>query len=151
SRNLAGARVGFAVGAPELISDLLTVKYSFNPYNINRLSMTAAIEAISDVEYFEGCTAAIRENREWTRAELTKLGFECTDSYANFLLARTDRMDGESLYLRLKSRGILVRHFTDRRIADYVRITIGSMEQMRTLISAIGELLADGDNGEEQP
>lgn len=151
SRNLAGARVGFAVGAPDLISDLLTIKYSFNPYNINRLSMAAAVEAISDEAYFKRCTDAIRYNREWTRAQLTVLGFECTDSYANFLLARSDRMDGESLYLRLKSRGILVRHFADPRISDYVRITIGSMEQMQALIFAIGELIADGDEGEEEP
>ncbi|MGM9636626.1 MAG: histidinol-phosphate transaminase [Eubacteriales bacterium] len=151
SRNLAGARVGFAVGAPELIADLLTIKYSFNPYNINRLSMAAAVEAISDVEYFESCTDTIRKNREWTKDQLTELGFECTDSYANFLLARSDRMDGESLYLRLKSRGILVRHFSDQRIAECVRITIGSMEQMQALIFTIGELLADGDSGEEQP
>lgn len=137
SRSLAGARVGFAIGCPALIADLITIKYSFNPYNINRLSMAAAVEAINHREYFENCTKTICENRQWTRTALESIGFVCTDSYANFLLAKSPRISGGDLYLKLKSKGILVRHFNDARICDFVRITIGSMEQMQALVSAI--------------
>lgn len=141
SRSLAGARVGFAVGDPALIADLITIKDSFNPYNINRLSMAAAIEAISDREYFENCRKAVISTREWTKSALEGLGFACTGSYANFLLAKSPEIGGEELYLRLKSAGILVRHFHERRIEDFVRITIGSRDQMGALIGAIGKIL----------
>lgn len=143
SRSLAGARVGFAVGNPALIADLTTVKDSFNPYNINRLSMAAAVAAISDREYFENCRQSVISNREWTKCALEGLGFACTDSYANFLLAKSPKISGETLYLRLKGRGILVRHFGNPRIEDFVRITVGSKEQMEALIGAINNILED--------
>ena len=137
SRNLAGARIGFAIGNSELIADLERIKYSFNPYNLNRISIAAGVEAIKNEAYFRECTEAIKRNREYTRGELIKLGFEVTDSRANFLLCRSQKQGGEELYKALKEKGILIRYLGDERIRDYVRITIGSLEEMKTLIKEI--------------
>lgn len=144
SRNLAGARLGFAVGCPELISDLNRVKYSFNPYNVNRLSILAGAAAMEDEAYFQSCTAAIRENRAWTVAELEKLGFTILPSRANFIFAKSPDFPGGLLYRRLKERGILVRWFDEARIRDFYRITIGSAEQMARLVEEIGALRKEG-------
>jgi histidinol-phosphate aminotransferase len=141
SRNLAGARVGFAVGNRNLIQDLYQIKYSFNPYNINRLSMLAAKAAIEDRAYFDSCRLHIIQNREWTREQLETMGFTLTKSKANFLLAACSRISGEELYRNLKSRGVLIRYFPDARIQNYIRITIGSAEQMQILIQNIKDIL----------
>ncbi|MBQ8382935.1 MAG: histidinol-phosphate transaminase [Clostridia bacterium] len=143
SRNLAGARIGFAVGCADLIADLNRVKYSFNPYNVNRISMAAAVEAMKDEAYFAECTKKVVETRGYTAAALAKLGFTYPASMANFILAHTDKIDGKELYQKLKSKGVLVRHLSDARIADSIRITIGTREQMETLIRKIQEILED--------
>ena len=137
SRSMAGARLGFAVGCEGLIRDLNTLKYSTNPYNVNRMTSAAGIAAIAENDYYRENAARIIENRNWTREQLMNLGFEVTDSHSNFLFARTDRIPGNELYLRLKERGVLVRHFHKDRIEDFVRITIGSREQMERLIAEI--------------
>lgn len=141
SRNLAGARVGFAVGCADLIADLNRVKYSFNPYNVNRMSMAAAAEAMKDEAYFSECTAKVMETRLYTADALTKLGFTYPASMANFILAHSDQIGGKELYQSLKAKGVLVRHLSDARIADSIRITIGTKEQMKTLIQKIQEIL----------
>ena len=142
SRSLAGGRVGFAMGHADLIADLNRVKYSFNPYNVNRLSIVAGAAAMEDEEYFQSCTAAIRKTRAWTVEKLEGMGFTVLPSSANFVFAKSDRMVGGELYRRLKELGILVRHFdAPQRIADYCRITIGSGGQMAELVTAIGNLL----------
>ena len=141
SRQLAGARLGYALGSVALIEAMNRVKYSFNPYNVNRMTMAAGIAAIEDEAYFQQCCRAIQTVRLWTTAELEKLGFTVLPSQANFLFARSDRLGGGELYQRLKERGILVRWFDAARIRDYVRITIGSQEQMEALIRGITELL----------
>ena len=142
SRSLAGGRVGFAMGSAELIADLNRVKYSFNPYTVNRLSMAAGAAAMEDEEYFQSCVAAVRKNREWTVNKLEAMGFTVLPSSANFVFAKSDRISGGELYRRLKDIGILVRHFdAPERIADYCRITIGSAGQMAELVTAIGNLL----------
>ena len=142
SRSLAGGRIGYALGSEALIDDLNRVKYSFNPYNLNRMSLAAGAAAVADEEYFRRCTDAIVQTRQWTAGQLEALGFTVLPSQANFLFARSDRMDGGELYRRLKARGILVRHFSQpQRIAPYCRITVGSMEQMQQLIDAIGQIL----------
>lgn len=137
SRNLAGARIGFAIGDSALIEDLERIKYSFNPYNLNRISIAAGVEAIKNEAYFKECTEAIIKNREFTRLELIKLGFTVTDSKANFLLCKSEKIGGEALYKALKEKGILIRYLGDKRIEDYVRITIGSIDEMKTLIKEI--------------
>ncbi len=141
SRNLAGARIGFAIGNKELINDLNTLKFSFNPYNLNRLSIIAGAKAFKDKEYFEKCVSAVAETREYTKKALVDLGFSCTNSLSNFILAKTDKMGGKDLYLALKEKGILVRYLGDEIIKDYVRITIGSKEQMMCLVETIKSIL----------
>ena len=143
SRNLAGARIGFAIGDAALIADLNTLKFSFNPYNLNRLSILAGREAIKDETYFKKCTAQIMQAREFTKQGLQKLSFTCTDSLANFVLAASPRISGKQLYQSLKERGILVRYLGDACIQNYVRITIGTMEQMQILLNTIKQILQE--------
>ena len=144
SRSLAGGRVGFALGSAELIAALNRVKYSFNPYNVNRLSIIAGAAAVEDEPYFQACTGAIQNNRAWTVRELEALGFTILPSQANFIFAKSDRLSGEELYRKLKENGILVRWWAGSgRIQDYVRITIGSLEQMAALVDEVARLLEE--------
>jgi len=144
SRNLAGGRVAFAAGNRELIADLNRIKFSFNPYNINRLSQIAGAAAVSDREYFLDCCSRIVATREKSAKELRQLGFEMTESRTNFLFARHPRLKGAEIYLKLREKGILVRHFGGERIEDYVRITVGSDREMDALINALGAILKEG-------
>ena len=141
SRSMAGARLGFAFGCADLIADLKTIKYSTNPYNVNRMTMNAGIGALADDAYFRKNCQTIIENRAFTQKALTDLGFAMTDSMANFLFAKHEKKGGMELYLALKERGILIRHFETERLKDYNRITIGSKEQMEELIEALKEIL----------
>ena len=141
SRSLAGARLGFGIGNEALIADLNTIKYSTNPYNVNRMTSAAGIAALEDNDYYMNNCRTIAENREYTKAELSKLGFETLDSKSNFIFTRTDKIGGEEYYLTLKKMGILVRHFSKPIISDYVRITIGTREQMDALLTATKEIL----------
>lgn len=143
SRSMAGARLGFGVACPDLIADLNTIKYSTNPYNVNSMTMAAGIGVLCDEEYTKANCKTVMANREWTVAELKKLGFEMTDSMANFIFAKHPNFDGGELYAKLREKGILVRHFTKEKIADYNRITVGSKEQMVDLIGAISEILEE--------
>ncbi len=141
SRSMAGARLGFAIASESLIEDLEKLKYSTNPYNINRLTMVAGEAAIDSNEYYMGNCKRICETREYTTAELEKLGFEVIPSKANFIFAKHPDFDGGKLYEDLKSKGILVRHFTNEKICQYNRITIGSIEQMKIFIDKITEIV----------
>ncbi len=140
SRSMAGARLGFGAGCRAIIQDLNTVRYSTNPYNINRMTMAAGIGALCDDEYFKKNCEAIKQNRAWTVDELEKLGFSVLPSNANFVFAKHEKLDGKELYLTLKEKGILVRHFDKERLKDFNRITIGSMEQMKILINTLSEI-----------
>ena len=141
SRSLAGARLGFGIGNEALIADLNTIKYSTNPYNVNRMTSAAGIAALQDNDYYMNNCKTIAENREYTKAELAKLGFETLDSKANFIFTRCDKIGGGEFYLALKKNGILVRHFSKPVISDYVRITIGTKEQMDALLNTTKEIL----------
>ena len=143
SRSMAGARLGFGVGCPDLIRNLNTIKYSTNPYNINAMTMAAGLGVMEDEAYTKENCQTIIDNREYTAAELTKLGFALTPSRTNFVFARHPGMDGGKIYLALKERGILVRHFDSERIADYNRITIGTREQMDTLLHTLRTILEE--------
>ena len=134
SRSMAGARLGFGIANKGLISHLNTIRYSTNPYNVNRMTSAAGVAALKDNGYYMDNCKTIIKNREWTTDELRKLGFEVLDSKANFVFARTDKISGEQLYLKLKEKGVLIRHFKLDRIKDYNRITIGTLDQMQTLI-----------------
>ncbi|MBR3869354.1 MAG: histidinol-phosphate transaminase [Clostridia bacterium] len=141
SRNLAGARIGFAISNPELITDMCKMKFSFNPYNLNRLSIIAGKESVLDTEYFDRCIAEIISNREYTVNELKKRGFIIPNSKANFIFAKHNTLSGEEYFNELRKRNIVVRYFSKERIKDYVRITIGSKEQMTALIDATDDIL----------
>ena len=143
SRSMAGARLGFGIGNEKLIADLNTIRYSTNPYNVNRMTEFAGVAALDDPEYFSRNCETIMENRAWTTVALQNLGFEVLPSLANFVFAKSDKIDGEALYRKLKDRGILVRHFTKERIKDFNRITIGTLDQMKTLVRAIEDILQE--------
>ena len=141
SRSLAGARVGYAIGSPALIADMETIKFSTNPYNVNRLSMAAAVEAVKDQAYYDDCIKKIKAARAYTEDALRARGFEVLPSKSNFVFAASPVYDGKKLYLDLKENGILVRHFDTERIANYNRITIGTMEEMQKLTETIDRLM----------
>lgn len=143
SRSLAGARLGFGIADAALIADLNTIKYSTNPYNVNRMTMVAGYHAILDNDYYMDNCRVICENREWTKARLAELGFTVTDSRANFLFAKSDKIGGEALYRALKERGILIRHFSSERIKEYNRITIGTKAEMTAFIEATKQILEE--------
>lgn len=143
SRSMAGARLGFAFGAPDLVADLNTIRNSVNPYNVNRMTLAAGVAALDDAAYYRENCEKIVAAREWTTAKLAALGFDVIPSTANFLFARHPAIGGRELYLTLKERGILIRHFDKPRIRDYNRITVGTREQMRTLVASIETILKE--------
>ncbi len=143
SRSLAGGRLGFGIGCKALIADLNTIKYSTNPYNVNRMTMAAGLGSITDENYTrDNCREIIRV-REKTADRLKKMGFVMTDSAANFIFARHPKADGEQIYLRLKEKGVLIRHFSADRLCSYNRITVGSDEQMDIFIEKLKEVLEE--------
>ena len=141
SRQLAGARLGLAMGNAKLIADLNRVKFSLNPYNINRLTLKAGAQALAEQAYYDKNCQTIMETRAYTARELEKLGFTVLPSQSNFLFARKPGTEGADVYRRLKERGVLVRHFDKERIRDYNRITIGTREQMDILLEKLREFL----------
>ena len=141
SRCLAGGRLGYAFASPAIIADLEKIKYSTNPYNINRLTLLLGEKTVEAEGYYQEKCAEIQKTRAWTVEQLEGLGFSVLPSKANFIFVKTDKMDGGELYRKLKERGILVRHFTNPRICQYNRVTIGTKEQMQTLIDTIKEVL----------
>ena len=143
SRSMAGARLGYAFAQKEIIKDLEKIKYSTNPYNVNRLTQIAGVASLMDNEYYENNSRTIMKNRDCTVKELELLGFTVLKSDANFIFVKSDKISGEDLYLKLKDRGILVRHFTSERIKDFNRITIGTLEEMYALVKAVSEILEE--------
>ncbi len=133
ARSMAGMRIGYAVSNPDLIRCLNDVKYSFNSYTMSRAALACGAAAVKDVEYLEETVRKIKETRERTKKELAQLGFEFTDSKANFLFARHPRYDAGKLFEELKEAHIYVRHWNDEKIRDYLRITIGTDEEMDVL------------------
>ena len=143
SRSMAGARLGFGIANKELIRDLNTIKYSTNPYNVNSMTMAAGIGCLSDEAYTRQNCQKIMQTREYTAKELQKLGFTLTNSKTNFVFARHPEIDGEELYLKLRQKGILVRHFKTEKIKDYNRITVGSRQQMEVFLEKLKEVLEE--------
>ena len=141
SRCLAGGRLGYAFASPAIIEDLEKIKYSTNPYNINRLTLLLGAATVDAEPYYREKCAEIMETRAWTKKQLEKLGFTVLPSDTNFLFAKTPDMDGGQLYETLKTRGILVRHFGNPQISQFNRITIGTREQMETLVNTLKEVL----------
>lgn len=142
SRNLAGARLGFAIASKEIIRDLNKVKFAFNPYDISGLTLLAGIEAVKDKEYLERCTSKIIATRERVTNEFIKLGFNVISSKTNFLFVTHNLINGEEYYKELRYNGVLTRHYKQPRIGNYVRITIGTDEEMNEVTKITNEILS---------
>ena len=135
ARSMAGMRIGYAISNPHLIKCLNDVKYSFNSYTMNQTSLVCGVEAVKDRAYFEETVHKIIETREWAKEELAKLGFEFLDSKANFIFAKHPEYDAKDLFEAMKKENIYVRFWGSRRIEQYMRITIGTKEEMETMFS----------------
>lgn len=143
SRSLAGGRLGFGIANPEIIRDLETIRYSTNPYNINRMTMAAGIGALSDDKYFSENCRRIIKTREDVKLKMKEMGFELTDSKANFIFAKHNGIGGLDLYQKLKENGVLVRHFETKRLKDYNRITVGSDAEMQEFLRVTAKILEE--------
>ena len=142
SRAMAGIRIGFAMGSAKLIKYLTDVKFSFNSYTMNLPSIMIGKAAVEDRAYFEETTGKIVKTRERFKKGLEELGFELPDSSANFVFARHPQFSGDDLYQKLRDRKIFVRHWNKPDISEYLRITIGTDEQMDAVIAALREITA---------
>lgn len=143
SRSMAGARLGYALGPAALIADLEKIKYSVNPYNVNRLTLRLGEATVDAEPYYQEKCAAIIRTREETAQKLKDLGVTVLPSRTNFLFLKSDKIGGRELYEKLKDRGILVRHFGNPRIADYIRLTIGTDGQMALCLDALRAILEE--------
>ena len=141
SRSMAGMRIGFAIGNPELISYLNDVKYSFNSYTMSRVAIDCGVEAVKDDDYFKEMTSKIIATREWAKEELQKLGFSFTDSKANFIFATHETVPAKELFQALREADIYVRYFSAPRIDNYLRITIGTEKEMEKLFEFLRKYL----------
>ena len=143
SRSLAGMRIGIGIGSEPLIEDIRKMKFSFNPYNLDRLAIKAGAAAIRDDEYFKECSGKVIATRERFTAEMEKLGFSVLPSKANFVFCRSDKIGGKEYFEKLRQRAIVVRYFDKDPIRDYVRITIGRDEDMDKLLKVTEEILCE--------
>ena len=143
SRSLAGLRVGFAAGSPELISAMDTVKNSFNSYPVDVLAQKGARAALLDREYFEETTAKIIKTREWTKEQLLNLGFNVLESKANFLFIEHRECQAKDIFQTLKEKKILVRYFDKPRIDNYLRVTIGTDEEMEEFVRVLERMISN--------
>ncbi|MBE7068147.1 MAG: histidinol-phosphate transaminase [Clostridiales bacterium] len=143
SRSMAGARLGLGFACEKLIADLNTVKYSTNPYNVNRMTMEMGRTALCRQDYFDEKCKEICAVREFVATRLRALGFSVLPSKTNFLFITSPAISGEKLYKKLKARGILVRHFEKERIRNYNRVTIGTREQMQTFLETVQAILEE--------
>lgn len=144
SRSLAGGRLGFAVGSKALIADLEKIKFSFNPYNLNQMTIAAGAAALMDGGYYAACQKNIIETRDKSIKQLQSLGFTCTNSKANFIFCRHKCWKAADLYTKLKEQNILVRWFNADRIDNYLRITVGSGAEMNALHDALHKIILEG-------
>ena len=144
SRSLAGLRVGFALGQEELIEGLNRIKNSFNSYTVNRVSNAAAVAAMEDEKYFEECVGKIVSTRETTVRRLEKLGFKVIPSKSNFIFITHPLFAARELFAKLREKGVLVRYFDKDRIDNYMRVTIGSDNDMNVFIEKVKEIIGKG-------
>ena len=141
THNLAGARLGFCLARPELIADMNRVKFSYSPYNVNSLTQAAGVAAIRDEDYFRQVTGKVLATRADATEKLRARGFTVLDSATNFLFVTTDQMPCKEIFEKLRDRGILIRHFSAPRIDNWLRITIGTPDQMERFFGALDEIL----------
>ncbi len=142
---MAGMRIGYAISNPGLIRYLNDAKYSFNSYTMNQTSLICGVEAVKDKEYFEEGLRKIINTREWAKGELRRLGFVFTDSKANFIFASHPDYDAKDLFEAMKAKGIYVRYWGSERIEQYMRITVGTREEMEILFTFLREYMNKGE------
>ena len=143
SRSMAGMRIGFACGNEKLIKFLNDVKYSFNSYTLNQTALSLGVQAIKDREYFEETCAKVIATREWTKCELKKLGFSFGDSMSNFIFATHERVPAKEIFEAFREHNIFVRYFSKPRIDNYLRISIGTQQEMEHLIAFLTDYLKE--------
>ena len=143
---MAGMRIGYAISNPTLIKYLNDAKYSFNSYTMNQTAIACGVEAVKDKAYFETQVQKIIDTREWTKEELRKLGFEFPDSKSNFIFVKHSKISVKNLFEALKKENIYVRFLGGARIQEYLRISIGTREEMETLISFLKDYLEKYEN-----
>jgi histidinol-phosphate aminotransferase len=131
---MAGMRIGYAMGSEKLIGYLNDVKFSFNSYTMNATAIAAGVASVEDEKYFRDTVARVVATREWTKGELAKLGFVFPDSKTNFIFAAHERVSGNEIFNALREKEIYVRHWNKERIGDYLRISIGTEEEMEKVI-----------------
>lgn len=141
SRSMAGSRIGFAFGSKKLIKYLMDVKYSFNSYTMDRITIEIGAKALEDSAYFKETCSKIIETREWAKQEFVKLGFNFADSKSNFVFVTHESKNAKDIFEALKKEGIFVRYFNRPRIDNYLRITIGTREEMEKLFAFLKDFL----------
>lgn len=142
SRSLAGMRIGYAMGNPELIRAMNDVRYSYNSYPMTRLSVALGAAALEDEAYFRETVAKVIETREWTKKELKRLGFSFRDSQTNFIFATHEIVPAQTIFDVLREKHIFVRHFGQKRIENYLRISIGTQAEMERFIRETEQIIA---------
>lgn len=141
SRGMAGARLGYIITSKALADDIQKVKFSINPYNVNSLTQSAGVAVLESDDYYKDCVLEICKTRDSFTKDLRKNGFEVIDSYTNFVFAKHPEYSGKYLADELRKRNILIRHFDSKRISEYIRITIGTPEQMDIVNNALEEII----------
>lgn len=141
SRSMAGIRIGYAMGNAKLIKYLSDVKYSYNSYTMNMPSIILGAESIADDEYFKATVAKIVDTREWFAEEIAKIGFSNPKSSSNFLFITHDKMPAKEIFEKLKEAKIFVRYFDKPRINNYLRVSIGTREEMEALLAKLKEMV----------
>lgn len=145
SRAMAGMRIGFAIGSKKLIACLQSTKYAINSYTMNQPALTLGVAAVTDEAYFRKRIGQIISTREWVKEELRAMGFQFPDSYGNFVFATHPAVPAEVIFSRLKQQGIYVRHWQKPRIENYLRITIGTDQEMEALLKALKLIIKKGE------
>ena len=143
ARSMAGMRIGYAIANPKLIRYLNDVKYSFNSYTMNQTSLVCGAASVKEEEYFRQTVKKIADTREWAKERFEKLGFHCLDSGANFLFVTHPQQDAKELFEALKEAGIYVRYWGSRRIEQYLRVTVGTREEMEILFRFLRKKISD--------
>ena len=150
SRSMAGMRIGFAIGNPELIGYLNDAKYSFNSYTMNQAALLCGAQSVKEETYFHECVDRIVETREWAKQELAELGFTYTDSRANFLFVTHPEFEASELFEALKREKIYVRYWNSERIRQYLRITVGTRQEMESLLEFLKKYSKERGKGKKE-
>ncbi|WP_455716738.1 histidinol-phosphate transaminase [Anaerosporobacter sp.] len=141
SRNLAGARIGFAISTRDIIEDMNKIKFTFNPFNMSSMAIAAGVASVKDTEYLKECVAKIIHNRMEFEGHLKHMGFEVIEACTNFILVTHQKVSASYIYEELKKKGVLVRHYPGGKIDNYLRITIGTEQEMDTVTQLIDDIV----------